>query len=280
MSQQFVDWADIQGREDTLSRLSLAKSLGFNLVHPVPPGDFRPYTFNDDATAQFEEYLSTAESLGLYVQYDMRNSFRNVSALEYQIDYLRNRTNILVWYTGDEPDGAEYDLNITQIAYDLIYQLDRYHPVSLALNCENYHFVEYGLDGADIIMVDPYPIANGASWSKPYNTLVDVNYGDGGCDNCNGSFYDVSTRVESSRDRARLRGSYRTKQTWIVAQSFHDNQGEFWWRVPFGSEGEAVSSILAWNHGAQGHAGWNSQYSTRDLLNVCPLLLLLSHRPM
>ena len=51
----------------------MAKDYGFNLVHTVPPGGFYPYTFDDDATAQFETYLSTAASLGLYVQYDMRN---------------------------------------------------------------------------------------------------------------------------------------------------------------------------------------------------------------
>ena len=227
-----------------------------------------PYTFDAASTAQFEKYLNTAESLGLYVQYDMRNSFLNLTSVEYQVNYLRNRSNILIWYTGDEPDGADYDLNSTKLAYDQIYETDGYHPVSLVLNCENYYFTDYGLNGADVLMVDPYPIAVNGRWSKPYNTYVDENFGDGGCDNCNGTFYDISTRIESSRNRARIMGGWRTKPVWIVPQSFNDNQGEFWYRIPFGTEGEAVTPILSWNHGGQGHASWNSQYSSQDLLNV------------
>lgn len=112
-----------------------------------------PYTYDAAATAQFEQYLDTAEQLGLYIQYDMRNSFLNLSSVQYQVEYLRNRSNILSWYTGDEPDGADYALNSTKLAYDLINQIDGYHPVSLVLNCENYYFTEYGINGADIIMV-------------------------------------------------------------------------------------------------------------------------------
>jgi len=230
-----------------------------------------PYTFDAEATAQFEEYLDTAASLGLYVQYDMRNSFLNLSSVEYQVDYLKNRSNILIWYTGDEPDGADYDLNSTQLAYVKIYETDAYHPVSLVLNCENYFFTDYGLNGADVLMVDPYPIAVNGRWSKPYNTLVNENYGDGGCDNCNGTFYDISTRIESGRNRARLAGGWRTKPIWIVPQSFNDGGQEFWYRVPTGTEGEAVTPILSFNHGGMGQAAWNSQYSSMDLLNVRPL---------
>jgi hypothetical protein len=62
--------------------------MGFNMVHPVPPGGFMPYTFDQDATDQFEQYLDLAEQLGLYVQYDMRNSFLNLSSVEYQVSNL------------------------------------------------------------------------------------------------------------------------------------------------------------------------------------------------
>ena len=130
------------------------------MVHPVPPGGSSPYTFTPEATAQFEQYMDLTESLGLYVQYDMRNTYLNLSSVQDQVEMLRNRSNILAWYTGDEPDGADDPLNATRLAYDLIYELDGYHPVSLVLNCENYYFQEYGLDGADILMVDPYPFAS------------------------------------------------------------------------------------------------------------------------
>lgn len=68
------------------------------------------------------------------------------------------RKSLLLWYTGDEPDGQVDPLNATKLTYDLVKSLDPYHPVSLCLNCLNYHFEEYTL-GADIIMSDPYPIA-------------------------------------------------------------------------------------------------------------------------
>lgn len=181
---------------------------------------------------------------------------------------LRNRSNIIAWYTGDEPDGAVYALNSTKLAYDLLYEIDGYHPVSLVLNCENYFFEDYGLKGADIIMVDPYPIAMNPKWSKPYNTIVNENYGDSGCDNCNGTFSDITTRIDSARNRARLAGVYREKPAWIVPQAFNDGGQEFWFRVPTGSEGQAVSPILAINHGATGSVAWNSQYSSADLLSV------------
>ena len=257
-----------QAVNDTLSRLHLAKSLGMTLVHPVPPGGFAPYTFDDDATAQFNQYLDTAESLGLWVQYDMRNSYTNLSSVEYQVGTLLNRSNLLIWYTGDEPDGAGDPLNATQLAYEKIYETDGYHPVSLVLNCENYYFENYGANGADVIMVDPYPIAMNARWSKPYDTIVDENFGDSGCDNCNGTFYDISTRIESTRNRARVLGEWRNKPAWIVPQSFNDGQQEFWFRVPYGQEGQAMTSVLAWNHGGVGSVAWNSQYSSMDLLGV------------
>lgn len=56
-----------------------------NMVHPPPPGGDMPYTSTPEATAQFEEYLDTAEQLGLYVQYDMRNTYLNLSSVQYQV---------------------------------------------------------------------------------------------------------------------------------------------------------------------------------------------------
>ena len=46
--------------------------------------------------------------------------------------------------------GWEYDLNSTKLAYDLLKELDPYHPVSLVLNCQNFCYEEYS-SGADIV---------------------------------------------------------------------------------------------------------------------------------
>jgi hypothetical protein len=53
-----------------IERLDLAKRLGFNLVHPVPPGE--GYALEGDHSA-FDAYLDHAEKLGLWIIYDMRH---------------------------------------------------------------------------------------------------------------------------------------------------------------------------------------------------------------
>ena len=126
---------------------------------------------------------------------------------------LKARKSMLLYYTGDEPDGQVGNspcscfctenvanpvsdaLNATKITYDLIKSLDPWHPVSLCLNCFNYYFEEY-TSGADIIMTDPYPIGVNTSWSGPYNTVCNTTYGCCGCDDCNGNFEDVSSRLD------------------------------------------------------------------------------------
>lgn len=63
------------------------------------------------------------------------SSYMNSTAVTEQVNMIKNRSNLLLWYTGDEPDGTSDPLNATKTAYDLIYDLDGYHPVSLVLNC-------------------------------------------------------------------------------------------------------------------------------------------------
>jgi len=64
-------------------------------------------------------------------------------------------------------DGYTDPRGGTKMAYDLINTLDGYHPVSLCLNCQNFHFQEY-TSGADIILADPYPIGNRLDYSEEY----------------------------------------------------------------------------------------------------------------
>lgn len=64
-------------------------------------------------------------------------------------------------------DGHGVPLDATTNSYSQIKKLDPYHPVSLALNCQNYYFKEYTA-GADIILTDPYPIGLNNTWSDQY----------------------------------------------------------------------------------------------------------------
>jgi hypothetical protein len=62
-------------------------------------------------------------------------------------------------------------------AYDQLYALDGYHPVSLVLNCGDYHFRPY-TKGTDIVLVDPYPFNNDKHWSSQYGTVCNSTYGE------------------------------------------------------------------------------------------------------
>lgn len=55
--------------------------------------------------------------------------------------------------------------------YSLFNSLDGYHPTSLVLNCENYHWSDYSA-GGDIIMQDTYPIGINATWSVRWVRLI------------------------------------------------------------------------------------------------------------
>jgi hypothetical protein len=126
---------------------------------------------------------------------------------------------LLLWYTIDEPDGTSEPLNATRVAYDIIYELDGYHPVSVALNCADYEFAAYAA-GADVVMPDTYPVANDPTFSAKYNTPCTEDFGCCGCDNCRGEFEDVSRRLDAFTTRLGVLGWSRDKAVWSVPQAF------------------------------------------------------------
>ena len=97
------------------------------------------------------------QQVGLYLMYDMRFTYMNSTSVAEQVNAIKSRPNLLLWYTGDEPDGTSDPLNATTITYDLIYSLDGYHPVSLVLNCQDYYWSAYTA-GTDIVMQDAYMV--------------------------------------------------------------------------------------------------------------------------
>jgi hypothetical protein len=209
--------------------------------------------------------------------YDMRWTYKNSSLVLSQINTLKLHKSILLWYTADEPDGQSDALNDPLKSYDVIKAIDPYHPISLVLNCGNFHYSEY-TRGADIILTDPYPIAMNATWSNQWNTLCNTTYGDCGCDNCKGNFRDVSDRLDKlktyqhwlsnaplgapSNDPGRSPGG--PKSFWGVPQVFGGS--EYWQRPPTAEE-EMVMVWLFINHGAKGILGWNFP-TTPELTSV------------
>jgi len=165
--------------------------------------------------------------------------------VEEEVPRIKSRKNLLLWYTADEPDGWGDPLDATTLAYDKIYDLDGYHPVSLVLNCQDYQFEAYAA-GTDIIMQDAYTIGINATYSVVWDTVCTPDFGDCGCDNCVGEFEDISRRVDQFGDRLGALGWERTKAIWTVPQAFGGSS--YWNRVPAGNEW-VVQSLLAVAHG-------------------------------
>ncbi|KAF2491507.1 hypothetical protein BU16DRAFT_515900 [Lophium mytilinum] len=242
------------------------RSKGFNLIHPVPPGGTDPFNHT-----VFSRFLDICDELEIYVMYDMRHTYQNHSSLTAQIASLQSHPSLLLYYTADEPDGQTDPLNATSTAYGWLQEADPYHPVSLVLNCANFHFGEYTA-GADIILEDTYPLATNNTYSVVYDTACNTTYGCCGCDNCHAydaaypayvanPFLDVSNRIQTYGKYQEWLGlaalaeqGKGRKSIWGVPQAFYD-QGSFWKRWPTGKE-EAVMAALRLNHGAKGVVAW------------------------
>ncbi|KAI9738376.1 MAG: hypothetical protein M1834_008879 [Cirrosporium novae-zelandiae] len=232
-----------------LSNVEYFKSKGYNIIHIVPNAGLANEAFNFTV---LNEFLDRCDEVGLWVMYDMRWTYQNLSSVAYQVDIINSRKSMLLWYTGDEPDGQVDPLNATKITYDLIKSVDPWHPVSLCLNCYNYYYEEYS-SGADIILEDVYPIAVNTSYSVQYDTVCNTTYGCCGCDDCDGNFEDISTRLD-------LFASYQDwiggspKPFWGVPQAFGNET--FWSRYPTQDE-EVVMNMLSINHDAKGIVMWD-----------------------
>lgn len=101
-------------------------------------------------------------------------------------------------------------------------------------------------------MSDPYPIAVNTSWSTQYNTACNTTYGCCGCDDCNGNFEDISTRLDIFKEYQEIL-NVPQKPQWGVPQAFGNET--FWKRYPTPEE-EMVMNMLFVNHGAKGIAMW------------------------
>ena len=86
-----------------------------------------------------------------YLYFLLLRNYKNLTAVAQQVNTYASIPNLLNWETAHEPDGNSDPHNATQQTYDLIYQMDGYHPISIVLNCEDYDFSPY-VTGADIVL--------------------------------------------------------------------------------------------------------------------------------
>jgi hypothetical protein len=233
-------------------------SLGYNAIHIVPTGSLSEQPFPWD---QFDTYLKRADELGLFLQYDVIWDYKNLSGMIEQVERIRSHPSLLLWYQSDEPDGKGNPINSTRIAYEKIRQLDPYHPSSLALNCYDFYYEEYA-KGGEIVITDVYPISTNTSYSTVYGTVCNSTYGCCGCDDCKGTFEDISGRLDEFHRRDELIGWSKTQ--WFAPQAFGNET--FWTRYPTPAE-EVVMTLLAINHGAKGIVLWDFP-TTVDISNV------------
>ncbi|OLN88217.1 hypothetical protein CCHL11_00133 [Colletotrichum chlorophyti] len=233
---------------DSVDTLNEFAAMGYNVIHIVPTGSLGEIPFPWD---QFEPYLHRADELGIYLRYDVLWTWPNLTNMIDQVTRLRTHPSILLWYQSDEADGKANPPNSTGIAYEQIKAIDPYHPVSLALNCWDFHYAEYAA-GADIVMSDVYPVAINATFSTVYDTVCNETYGCCGCDDCEGRFEDISTRLDEFYRRDEILGWQKTQ--WFAPQAFGNET--FWARYPTADE-EVVMTMLSVNHGAKGIVMWN-----------------------
>lgn len=229
-------------RHESSPNVSAYRDLGFNAIHPV-------CAFKDAGT-DTDNIFDSLDSADLWYQYDMRHEYLNLSSVEEQIPLVKDRSNLLSWYTADGPDGWQNNLTSTQLAYNLLKKADPYHPISLALDCDNYYFEDYS-SGADYLMENVYPTGINSTFSRKLNTTVNATYGDSGCDNCEGGLGDVSDRLDMYSKYLKWLGDDR-KPLWAVLQAF---SGESHYnRDPTPAE-TLVMIVLSFNHRAKGVMG-------------------------
>jgi hypothetical protein len=217
-------------------------ALGLNAMTPLT-------TFADSSFIL--TYLATAaQPHPLRFMYSLRDGYKNLSYVQSNVLAARDAPGLFAYWSADEPDGWQVPFSAPQDAYDLIRQLDPYHPVSVTLNCQNYYFGEYSAP-ADFLMVDVYPIGINATFSK-WGTECNATYGDCGCDNCEGTVQDVVSRMEDVRRYEGWLGRWR-KTVVFNPQSFHGE--DYWLRDPSVEE-SWVMVLLAVNHGAKGVISW------------------------
>ena len=125
--------------------------------------------------------------------------YRAIAAL---VKRYRQHPALLAWYLVDEPDETKMAPASALAIYELIRELDPYHPVYL-VNNRPHTYAAYS-DASDILAIDVYPIPN----------------------------YPIS-RVGSYMERARWT-SLERKPVWLIAQAF--GGVEHWARSPTASE--------------------------------------------
>lgn len=139
---------------------------GFNFIGP--------YQNNlPDGLAERKAYMNRCAQLGMRVQYGVnslvgsghngdkgldRTEEEKIALLKSEILAFKDHPALLSWYINDEPDGQGRAPELLEKAYNLIHEIDPYHPIAIVFMMPS-KFHEFSKT-MDIAMTDPYPIPN------------------------------------------------------------------------------------------------------------------------
>jgi|GEM_PF-22297 len=147
---------------------------GFNMIGP--------YQSNlPNTLAERKAYMDRCAQVGIKVQYSINSLIgsghngakgldmtdeEKEQLLRSEIIAFRDHPALLSWYMNDEPDGQGRPAALLEKAYNLIHELDPYHPISEVFMLPS-KFSQYR-NTMDIAMTDPYPIPGPVSMVEDF----------------------------------------------------------------------------------------------------------------
>ncbi|SHN38872.1 carbohydrate binding domain-containing protein [Chitinophaga sp. CF418] len=182
---------------------------GFNMIG----------TYQSNLAATFGErkaYMDRCAQLGVRVNYGVNSLVggghngakgldmtedEKLAILKREVLAFRDHPALLAWYINDEPDGQGRPPAVLEKAYQLIKELDPYHPISVVFMMPQK--INDFRNTMDIAMTDPYPIPG-----KADKVAEDVQY--------------LNNRLQYE------------KSVWLVPQAFGGQ--EMWSREPTANE--------------------------------------------
>ncbi len=212
---------------------------GFNMISPyqrILPETFKARKAYMDRCAQIGmkvhyNLLSVSGGGGVSSKIEGLSESGKRELLRKEIEAFRDHPALLAWYIADEPNGYKIEPDSLLKIYNLVRELDPWHPVTIVFMAPFMSSRQYA-DALDIVMADPYPVPD-----SPISMVGDA----------------------AGKLAAEFAGR---KPVWIVPQAF--GGGEWWEREPTLQELRSMTyqSIVK---GARG-----IQYFVRQGLNLFP----------
>jgi hypothetical protein len=212
---------------------------GFNMMSPYQK-------ILPESLSERKSYMDRCAQLGMKVHYNILSvsggggvnskiegytSAKKKELLINEIKAFRDHPALLAWYIADEPNGNKIEPDSLKKVYDLVRELDPWHPASVVFTAPFMSAVKYA-DALDVVMADPYPVPD-----LPVSFVGNL----------------------AARLSEKFNGE---KPLWMVLQTF--GGGEIWKREPTWQE------IRSMTYQAIINGSTGIQYFIRQGLNLFP----------